>query len=69
MEYPELEETHKDHRIQLVDLHRTTQKADQVSESIDQMLIELLEAVTSSLGRWLECLTTLSVKKNILKTF
>ena len=43
MEYPELEGTmiHKDHRVQLLALHRTTQKPDCMSESTVETLLEL----------------------------
>ena len=38
IEYPELEATHKDHRIQLLVPHRTTQKSDHLSDCIVQTL-------------------------------
>ena len=52
IEYPELEGTHKDHRVQLLALHRTTQKPDCMSESTVETLLELwhLGAMPTALG-------------------
>ena len=44
VEYPELKETYKDHQVQLLAPHRTTQKSKQRSESIVQMLLKLRQA-------------------------
>jgi len=41
LEYPELEEKHKYHGIQLLTPHRTTQKSNYMSESIFKILLEL----------------------------
>ena len=42
----------KDHQVQVIALHRTTQNSDHISESIVQMLLELQRpgAVTTALG-------------------
>jgi len=40
-EYQKLEETHKDHLVELLASHRVTQKSDYMSESAGQMLLEL----------------------------
>lgn len=38
-EFPKLEGIHKAHQVQLTVLHMTTQKSNDVSESIVQMLL------------------------------
>lgn len=43
-EYAGLEETQKNHAVQLLDLHRTAQKSDLLSENIVQRLLELCKA-------------------------
>ena len=52
IEYPELGGTHKDHQVQLLAPHRTTQKSDHMSESIVWMVFELRQlcAMTTALG-------------------
>lgn len=40
-ESAELEETHRDHRVQLLVLHRTSQQSHPVPESVVQMFLEL----------------------------
>ena len=62
IECPTLEGTHRDHRVQLLDQSRTTQKkkkSNSMSESITQALLELwqLEAVTTALGEQSEPFT------------
>jgi len=42
--HPDLEGTCKDHWVQLLALHRTSQQSDHMSESIIQMLLELWQA-------------------------
>lgn len=44
IKYPELEKTHKGHWVQLLPSHRITQKSDNISDSIVQMLLELCQA-------------------------
>ena len=44
IKYPELEGTHKGHRVQILAPYRTTQKVDHMSESIIQALLELWQA-------------------------
>jgi len=44
IEYPELDGTLKDHWIQLLALHTTTQKSDHISSSFVQTLLELWQA-------------------------
>lgn len=41
IEYPEWEETHSDHGIQLLAIHSTIQKSDLMSESVIQILLEV----------------------------
>jgi len=62
-EYPKLDGTHKDHRVQLLPPHRTTQKSNSMSESTVQTLLELqqLTAVTTALGRLLQGLNTILI--------
>jgi len=52
IEYPNLEGTHKDHSVQTLLPHKTTQKPNPMSEGIVQMLLELwqLRAVPTALG-------------------
>lgn len=52
IKYAELEETHKDHQIQVLAPQRTTQNSNRVSESIVQMLLDLwrFTAATAALG-------------------
>ena len=59
IEYPKLEETHKDHGVQLLAPHRTTPKSD-ICQSVVQMLLELcqLGAMTTALGCLFQGLTT-----------
>lgn len=40
IDYPKLEGTHKDHRVQLLAPHRTTQKSNSMCESAVQILLE-----------------------------
>jgi len=51
-EYPQLEGTHKDHWVQLLAPHSTTQNSNPMSESGVQTLLELqqLEAIPTALG-------------------
>ena len=48
--YPELEGTHKNHQIQLLIPHRTTQSSNPMSENSVQRLLELLAARGCDLG-------------------
>ena len=59
-EQPKLEGTHKDHWVQLLAPHRTTQKSNYLSESSVQMLLELqqLGAMPTALGRLFQRLST-----------
>lgn len=41
MEYPELEGTHENHRVQRLALHRTAQWSHPVPQSVVQTLLEL----------------------------
>ena len=52
IEYPELEGTHRDHWVQLLALHRTTQNSNPMPESGIQMLLEFwqLGTVPTALG-------------------
>lgn len=50
IEYAELKGTHNDHGVQFLSLHRTPQKSHQVPKSIVHTLIELRQAVTTSMG-------------------
>lgn len=44
LEYLELEGTHKDNQVQLLALHRTTQKSNYMAECIVQMFLEYWQA-------------------------
>lgn len=60
---------HKVHQIQLMALHRTAQQFHHVSESVVQTLPELwfrLGAMTTALGSWFQCPTSLWVKNLLL---
>ena len=60
-EYPKLEGTHKDHQVQLLAPHKTTQKSGHKSGSLVQTLLELwqLGAVTTALPSLFQCLIIL----------
>lgn len=50
-EHAELEEIHRDHRVQVLVLHRTPKESHHVPKSVVQMLLELrLHAVITALG-------------------
>ena len=68
-EQPELEGTHKGHRVQLLAPHSTTGKLSHLLETIVQTLLELrqLGAVTTALVSLSQCPTTLAVKDLSLK--
>lgn len=72
IELPTLEETHKDHHVQLLAPHRTIppsqkkKKSDHTSESTVQTVLlnsGKLSAVTTSLVKLFQCPTTPLVKK------
>ena len=67
MEYPKLEGTHKNHRVQLLALHRTNQNPNPMSESVVPVVLELrqLGAVPAALGSLL-CAYHLLVKNLFL---
>lgn len=44
IKYPELEDIHKNHEVQLLSLHSTSQKSNHTSENVVQMLLELQQA-------------------------
>lgn len=56
MEYPELDGTHKD-QVQLLALHRTTQRSNHMSESIVRLV-----PMIASLENLFQCLTIFLVK-------
>ena len=58
IEYPKLEGTHKDHRVQLLAPHSTTQKSDHTTESVVQTLLELWQLGDMTLESLFRCLTT-----------
>ena len=74
MEYPKLEETHKDHEAQLLTPHSTTQNPNPVSESTVQMAFVLwqIRAVLTALGSLFHAhrplVQTLSLTPNCPKT-
>ena len=67
MEYPKLEGTHKNHRVQLLALHRTNQNPNPMSESVVPVVLELrqLGAVPAAMGSLL-CAHHLLVKNLFL---
>lgn len=50
IEYPKLEGSHKDHGVQFLALHSTTQKSNHVSETNVQTLLEFCQARCRDLG-------------------
>ena len=53
VEYFELEGTHKDHQVQLLALHRTTQKSNPMSESTVQILWQVWWSSTLSIFQFM----------------